>query len=169
MKVVIRRSAVMTAENKAATLAESIAIDDIHTLLYQRGEIDLADALTASLEPDEARAVAVRLRHMVRHATRRRFFRDYRRALHADEAARLGLVALWYERAGQTGCHVWAELPGDPTAEPVSSRPHLALVTTPLAEGDDVAQASADALAAGASPRLMPDWLAAPESSVWSA
>lgn len=162
MKVVIQRSE--AAHESAESVVESIAIEDIHALLYRRGEIDVAEALTATLTPVEACAVAARLRRVIRRAARRRFFRDYRTALRPDEAARLGLIALWYERAGQAGCRVWADLRTD-----LAPAPRLTLVGAPAPEAEETEGVPSDDLAPPEPTRLMPEWLTAPESSVWSA
>src|SRR5207253_3634222 len=131
MMVVMRRSDATATAESAESLAESMVIDDVHALLYRRGAIDLADALVATCGPAEACAVAQRLRRLVRRATRRHYFRDYRTALRPEEAARLGLIALWYERAGQAGCRLWADLSDDPAPAP---RPTLVGTTTRTAE-----------------------------------
>jgi len=162
MKIVIRRSAMTAtkAENEES-LAESIEIGDVHTLLYERGEGDLADALTAHLGPREARAVADQLRTLARHGRKVGLFRDYRAALRPDEAARLGLVAMWYERVGRAGCHVWADL-----RESVETVTPLTLLPTVEASAM-MPSTGASAQSRGAG--IMPDWLDAPTDSVWSA
>jgi hypothetical protein len=163
MTLLRRRSAATAAGDSAEDLAESIAVEDVYELLYRRGENDLAAAVITTLAPAEARAVAQRLRRLVRRATRCRFFRDYRTALRPKEAARLGLVALWSERASAAGCRVWADLRAEP-----APLPRRTLVGAVTSEADETERARPDALAQSESARLMPEWLAAPESSVWS-
>jgi len=162
MKIVIRRSAMAAtkAENEES-LAESIEIGDVHNLLYERGEGDLADALTAHLGSREACAVADQLRSLARHGRKAGLFRDYRVALRPDEAARLGLVAVWYERVGRAGCRTWADLRESmetvtsltllPTVEASTTMPSTGVAAQPTGAG------------------IMPDWLDAPTDSVWSA
>src|SRR5947209_4853401 len=102
MNIVIRRSAVVvqTVENEES-LAEDIDVGHVHTLLYERQEFDLADMLTAHLEPQNALDVAARLRRVVRRGIRGRLFRDYRTGLSPWDAEWIGLVATWYERVGR--------------------------------------------------------------------
>ncbi len=162
MKIVIRRSAMTaTKAEREESLAESIEIGDVHTLLYERGEGDLADALTAHLGPREACTVADQLRSLARHGRKVGLFRDYRAALRPDEAARLGLVAMWYARVGRAECRVWADL-----RESVQLVTPLTLL--PTAEtGATMPSTGASAHPTGAG--IMPDWLDAPTDSVWSA
>ncbi len=162
MKIVIRRSAMAaTKAEREESLTESIEIGDVHTLLYERGEGDLADALTAHLGSREACAVADQLRSLARHGRKAGLFRDYRVALRPDEAARLGLVAVWYERVGRAGCHVWADL--RESVETVT--PLTLLPTVETSATMPSTRVAAQATGAG----IMPDWLDAPTDSVWSA
>jgi hypothetical protein len=78
--------------------------------------------------------------------------------------ARRGLVGLWYERAGAAGCRVWTDLRAEPA--PVPRRTPGGAVTS---EAEEAEGARPDALTQSESARLMPEWLAAPDSSVWSA
>ncbi len=162
MTIVIRRSAVAaaTAESEES-LAESIEIGDVHALLYERGDGELADALTAHLASREARAVADRLRVLARQGRKIGLFRDYRAALCPDEAARLGLVAMWYERAGRAGCRVWADLrEGTHTAHPLTLLPASETMARATSDGGSARPTDAG---------IMPNWLDAPADSVWSA
>ncbi len=161
MKIVIRRSPMVTKAEREESLAESIEIGDVHALLYERGEGDLADALTAHLGPRETCTVAARLRSLARHGRKAGLFRDYRAALRPDEAARLGLVAMWYERVGHAGCRVWADL-----RESVETVTPLTLLPT-VETGATMPSTGASAQSTGAG--IMPDWLDAPADSVWSA
>ncbi len=162
MKIVIRRSAMAaTKTENEESLAESIGISDVHALLYERGEGNLADALTAHLGPREACTVADQLRSLARHGRKAGLFRDYRAALRPDEAARLGLVAMWYERVGRAGCHVWADLRESvDTVTPLTLLPTVETSATMPSTG-----VAAQSTGAG----IMPDWLDAPTDSVWSA
>ncbi len=162
MKIMIRRSAVAaTKAESEESLAESIEIGDVHALLYERGNGDLADALTAHLSSREVCVVADQLRSLARRGSRAGLFRDYRAALRSDEAARLGLVAMWYERVGRAGCRAWADLrEGAQTAPPLTLLP---------AVPTDATMPSNSASARPTGVGIMPDWLDAPTDSVWSA
>lgn len=165
MKIVIRRSAMTaTRVESEESLAEFIEIGDVHALLYERGDGDLADALTAHLGPREARTVADRLRSLARRESRSGLFRDYRAALRPDGAARVGLVAMWYERAGRAGCRAWADL-----REELHEAAPVALVPAAIdiEPGARTPSGAVSGRPHGAG--IMPEWLDAPDTSVWSA
>jgi hypothetical protein len=168
MNIVIRRSAVVmpTVENEES-LAEDIDVGDVHALLYGHGEIDLADRLLAHLGPQDALDVAVRLRRVVRRGIRGRRFRDYRIRLSPSDAERIGLVATWYERVGQAGCRTWADLRATTKA---ATRPLSLLGAAGLGAGERLPWESQTRPSSGEKRTgIMPEWLDAPDTSVWSA
>ncbi len=160
MTIIIRRSTlgITTAESEDS-LATSIEAGDIHAVLYAHGEVELAGRLVAHLGAQEAVDVAARLKRVVRRGGRSGLFRDYRTTLSPSDAARIGLVAAWYERAGHAGCRVWADLRegAAPVQAPPESAPSFSDQGMRPQAGDTVAMRG-----------LMPEWLAAPAGSIWA-
>lgn len=166
MRIVVRRSAVrVTKVECEESLADTIDVGDVYAMLYKVGETDLADRLTQNLGPQEARDLAILLRRLIRRGGRRSAFHDYRAAVTSQDAARLGLVAMWYERIGRAGCRAWADL-REGTAP---ATPALTLVETAASTNERAGSASTGTRGPGERQGLMPEWLDAPESSIWSA
>lgn len=167
MRIVVRRSAVTQTKIECEeSLANEIDVGEVYAALYAAGETDLADMLTRNLGPQDARDLAGLLRRLIRKGGRRGAFRDYRAALCPQDASRLGLVAMWYERVGRANCRAWADL-----REGIgSATPALSLIAPAIpAKGEDTQLNPTDALTSEQGRTLMPDWLDAPENSVWSA
>jgi hypothetical protein len=163
VQIIVRRSRITTTAESEESLAETIDAGYIHTLLYRRGESALADALTAHLSAREAIVVAALLRRVLHRYTRVGFLRPYRAVLSPDDAQQMGLLATWYDRAGRAGCRVWADLRTSTVAVPPRRHQETAgaepepIVPPPLANTATTAERT----------DLMPDWLDAPESSIW--
>jgi hypothetical protein len=163
VQIIVRRSRITTTAESEESLAETIDAGYIHTLLYRRGESALADALTAHLSAREAIVVAALLRRVLHRYTRVGFLRPYRAVLSPDDAQQMGLLATWYDRAGRAGCHVWADLRTSTVAVPPRRQRETA-----GAEREPIVPLPPETTATTAERTdLMPDWLDAPESSIW--
>jgi hypothetical protein len=165
VQIIVHRSPVATTAESEESLAETIDAGYVHTLLYRRGESDLADALTTNLSPQEAIAVAGLLRGVLRRDTRASFLRPYRAILSPADAQTMGLVATWYERAGRAGCRVWADLRASTTVAVSPARREVADAGAEQIIPPQPVNTATTAERTG----LMPDWLAAPETSIWHA
>lgn len=167
MRIVVRRSAVnQTKIESEESLAHEIDVGDVYAVLYAAGETELADMLTRNLGPQDACYLAGLIRRLIRRGGRRSAFRDYRAAVRSQDAARLGLVAMWYERVGRTNCRAWADLREGIAA----AAPALSLVAPAIpVKGEYTQLVPTDAPTSEQRRKLMPDWLDAPENSVWSA
>jgi hypothetical protein len=163
VQIIVRRSPITTTAESKESLAETIDAGYIHTLLYRRGESALADALTAHLSAREAIVVAALLRRVLHRYTRVGFLRPYRAVLSPDDAQQMGLLATWYDRAGRAGCRVWADLRTSTVAVPPRRQRETA-----GAEREPIVPLPPETTATTAERTdLMPDWLDAPESSIW--
>ena len=164
MQIIVRRSPITTTAESDESLAETIDAGYIHTLLYRRGESALADALTAHLSAREAIVVAALLRRVLHRYTRVGFLRPYRAVLSPDDAQQMGLLATWYDRAGRAGCRVWADLR---TSTTVAAPPRRHQETVGAEPEPIVPPPPANTATTAERTDLMPDWLDAPESSIW--
>jgi hypothetical protein len=177
MALIIRRSPIVTKAESEETLAEAINVGYVHALLYQRGEVELADRLAAHVRPQEARELAWHLRQFVRKAMRTSIFRDYRTRLSSADARAIGLAANWYERAGTAGCRIWADLRDQgrelapprqplpfPAPEPICGPAVLSMEEAGRDGGDRPGATDRT----GEANSIMPTWLHAPDTSVWN-
>jgi hypothetical protein len=164
VQIIVHRSPITTTAESEESLAETIDAGYIHTLLYRRGESELADALTAHLSAQEAVVVATLLRRVLHRYTRVGFLRPYRTVLSPGDAQKMGLLATWYERAGRAGCRVWADLR---TGTTVAAPPRRDLETAGAEPEPIVPPPPANTATTAERTDLMPDWLNAPETSIW--
>jgi hypothetical protein len=164
VQIIVRRSPITTTAESEESLAETIDAGSIHTLLYRRGESALADVLTAHLSAQEAIGVAALLRRVLQRYTRVGFLRPYRALLSPADAQQMGLLATWYERAGRAGCRVWADLR---TSTTVAAPPRRHHETAGAEPEPSVPPPPAHPATTAERTALMPDWLDAPETSIW--
>jgi hypothetical protein len=118
----------------------------------------------AHLSAREAIVVAALLRRVLHRYTRVGFLRPYRAVLSPDDAQQMGLLATWYDRAGRAGCRVWADLR---TSTTVAAPPRRHQETAGAEPEPIVPPPLANTATTAERTDLMPDWLDAPESSIW--